>query len=262
MEISFIGAGKAALSLSKYFFSKGHTIKYIFDIDDTKSAKFAKDIGCENVSIECIVKNSQIIFLTVSDSAIYPLWDKIKNGIGNNETIFIHCSGAKEGIYEDKTLYALHPACSMTGNGDLDKICFGLENFGDKVDFIKNFIENMGNRVIFISKDKKREYHLANVMVSNLVLSIVDRGVSYLKNANLNEDEALALLIPLAKQNLLNIESKGIVNSITGPAAREDFEVLKNHIEIIQEEDKNLYKYLSQNILNFLGKNIDINTKI
>ena len=32
MEISFIGAGKAALSLSKYFFSKGHTIKYIFDI--------------------------------------------------------------------------------------------------------------------------------------------------------------------------------------------------------------------------------------
>ena len=242
MEISFIGAGKAALSLSKYFFSKGHTIKYIFDIDDTKSAKFAKDIGCENVSIKCIVKNSQIIFLTVNDSAIYPLWDKIKNGIGDNETIFIHCSGAKEGIYEDKTLYALHPACSMTGNGDLDKI--------------------MGNRVIFISKDKKREYHLANVMVSNLVLSIIDRGVSYLKNANLNEDEALALLIPLAKQNLLNIESKGIVNSITGPAAREDFEVLKNHIEIIQEEDKNLYKYLSQNILNILGKNIDINTKI
>ena len=67
MEISFIGAGKAALSLSKYFFSKGHTIKYIFDIDDTKSAKFAKDIGCENVSIKCIVKNSQIIFLTVNE---------------------------------------------------------------------------------------------------------------------------------------------------------------------------------------------------
>lgn len=262
MEISFIGAGKAALSLSKYFFSKGHIIKYIFDIDENKSTNFVKELGCKSASIDCIIKNSQIVFLTVNDNAIYPLWNKIRNYIESSDTIFIHCSGAKEGIYEDKVLYALHPACAMTGNGDLENICFGLENSGDKVITIQNFIESLGNRVILISKDRKREYHLANVMVSNLVLSIIDRGVSYLKKANLNNEEALALLIPLAKQNLLNIESKGIEDSITGPAAREDFEVLKRHMEIMQESDKSIYKYLSQNILTILGKNIDINTKI
>lgn len=262
MEISFVGAGKAALSLSKYFFSKGHSIKYIFDIDENKSKDFAQELGCESSSVDIIMKNSKFVFLTVNDSSIYPLWNQIKNNIENSETIFIHCSGAKEGIYEEQTLYSLHPACAMTGNGDLDAICFGLENNGDKIELIKSFIENMGNRVILISKDKKKEYHLANVMVSNLVLSIIDRGVSYLKSANINEEEALALLIPLAKQNILNIESKGISNSITGPVAREDFEVVKNHLEIMQEEDKQIYKVLSQNLLNILGKNIDINTKI
>jgi Uncharacterized conserved protein len=262
MEISFIGAGKAALSLSKYFSSKGHNIKYIFDIEEQKSKDFAQELGCKSADIDTIIKNSKIVFLTVNDSSIYNLWNQITNKMENSEIIFIHCSGAKEGIYAKQNLYALHPACAMTGDGDLNKICFGLENTGDKVDFIKSFIEEMGNRVILISKDKKREYHLANVMVSNLVLSIIDRAVSYLKNANLNEEEALALLIPLAKQNILNIESNGILKSITGPVAREDFEVLKNHLEIMQEEDKSFYKYLSQNILNILGKNIDINTKI
>lgn len=262
MKISFIGAGKAALSLSKYFSSKGHKIKYIYDTSEEKSDNFLKEIECAKESIDVIINNSEMVFLTVNDSSIYSLWNTIKDNIKNHDTIFIHCSGAKEGIYEDTSLYALHPACAMTGNGDLDGICFGLENSGDKFGFIQKFIEDMGNRVILISKEKKKEYHLANVMVSNLVLSIIDRGVSYLKNVNLSEEEALALLMPLAKQNILNIESKGIVESVTGPASREDFEVLKNHFDIMNENDVALYKYLSQNILKILGKNINIDTKL
>lgn len=262
MEISFIGAGKAALSLSKYFISKGHTIKYIYDISEDESDNFSKEIKCVKENIDVTINHSELVFLTVNDSSIYSLWNYIENNITNPNTIFIHCSGAKEGVYKEKTLYALHPACAMTGNGDLDNICFGLENSGDKITFIQNFIETMGNRVILISKEKKKEYHLANVMVSNLVLSLIDRGVSYLKNAGLNEEESLALLMPLAKQNIINIESQGIIKSITGPASREDFEVLKSHLEIMNENDSVLYKYLSQNILNILGKNINLKTKI
>ena len=32
MQISFIGCGKAASSLGKYFLEKGHCIKYVYDI--------------------------------------------------------------------------------------------------------------------------------------------------------------------------------------------------------------------------------------
>ena len=150
MEISFIGAGKAALSLGKYFYSKGHTIKYVFEIDKQKSDNFIQELGCKSTDLDIMINNSEIVFLTVNDNAIYPLWNQIKNNIINANTVFIHCSGAKEGIYGKQNLYALHPACAMTGDSNLSQVCFGLENNGDKVNYIKKFIENMGNRVILI----------------------------------------------------------------------------------------------------------------
>ena len=254
MDISFIGAGKAALSLASYFKKKGHKILYITDKDKNREETFLKQINCKTEDIENIVKKSQILFLTVNDNSIYSLWESIPK---NKETIFIHCSGAKEGLYNgDCNLYALHPVAPLTGNDELENICFGLENFGDKVYQIKDFIETMGNTVFLINKDKKAQYHLASVMASNLVLSLIERSVSYLKECDLSEEEAIELLMPLAKQNLLNIEKYGVKKSITGPASRGDYEICKNHIKVIKnEEDKKNYTILSKNILRILGKN-------
>lgn len=257
MEISFIGAGKASLSLAKYFKTNNKKIKYIYDLDRTKAMFFAEELGCEAKEIKELIDNSEIVFLTVNDSAIYPLWDSLREFPIKNETIFIHCSGAKSGIYGEYNLYSLHPAAPLTGEGDLEKICFGLEEFGEKREFIKEFIEKMGNRVFYIPKDKKSEYHLANVIVSNLSLSLFERGISYLSACGLSESEALALLMPLAKQNLLNIESKGITPSVTGPASRGDYDICKGHLEVINKEDREIYINLSQNILKILGKNPD-----
>lgn len=255
MKISFIGAGKASLSLAKYFKKNGHQIESIYDIDKEKSNYFSKELLCESSKISKIIENSEIIFLTVNDNSIYPLWDEINQMSIKNETIFIHCSGAKNGVYEKHNLYSLHPASPLTGNGDLENICFGLEAYGEKYEFIKDFIEKMGNKVFYIPKDKKREYHLSNVIVSNLSLSLFERGISYLKSCGLTEEEATILLMPLAKQNLLNIETRGIKASVTGPVSRGDYDVCRDHFEVIESQDKIVYTELSKNLLKILEKN-------
>lgn len=255
MIISFIGAGKAATSLAKYFKKYNHEIKYIYDIDEKRRLDFSGELDCLPANVDEIIEKSQMIFLTVNDSSIENLWEEILSKKPSSDAIFIHCSGAKEGIYGELSLYSLHPASPLTGNGDLENICFGLENFGEKKDLIKEFIENLKNRVFLIPKNKKREYHLANVFVSNLTLSLIDKGFFYLKKCGLNETESISLLMPLAKQNLLNIEKNGISKSVTGPAARGDKDVCKGHLEVIKDEDKNLYIQLSENILKILGKN-------
>lgn len=261
MNISFIGAGKAGLSLAKYFQSKNHNISFVSDTDIEKATFFKNALKCEIRNMDFLINNSDMVFLTVNDSAIYPLWDTIKKQIENEKTIFIHCSGAKEGFYDIKSLYALHPACPMTGDGFLQEVYFALENEGNDILFIKSFIESLGNKVVLIPKDKKREYHLANVMVSNLVLSLFEKAIKYLACAGMNERDSLDLLMPLAIKNLQNINNHGILASATGPASRGDLEVIKKHMDVLEQKDIELYKNLTQNIFDFLGKNIMITEK-
>lgn len=266
MEISFIGTGKAAFNLAKYFKGKEHNIKYAFDVDSKKVEEFSSKFLSKVVSIETLINDSEMVFLTVNDNMIYELWEKIKKYTNKKNTIFIHCSGGKKGLYENEKyhLHSLHPAAPLTGDSELANICFGLEDSGMYKDKIKNFIENIGNQVFFILQEKKNQYHLANVVVSNLVLSLFEKGTSYLLNCGLNEEEAIALLMPLAKENLDNILKKGIKASITGPVSRGDYEVCKNHLEVINKEDEVIYTCLSKNILKILGKNkeeFDINIK-
>ncbi len=256
MNISVVGFGKAGKSLSHYFRKKGHKIKYICDINNENIKKEVEEVeGLITDDFELIGKESNIIILALPDSNIEDVWNKIKPFI--RENLVFHLSGVKEGIYEDKSLYALHPAAPMTGNGNLDNIVFGLENSGERVEEIKDFIVKCGNEVVLIEKGTKSRYHLANVIVSNLVLSLFQRGLENLKKCGISEEDGMKLLMPLAKLNLSNIESKGLVDAVTGPVERKDFDTVEKHLEVIDKEDLDLYKILSGNIEKILGRHIN-----
>lgn len=253
MKISFIGFGKAGKSLARYFKKKGHDIRYIYDINRDDIVREVVEVeGKFTVDFDLIKKESEIIFIAVPDSKIEEVWKEVQKSL-DKEKIVIHLSGAKEGIYEEHNLYALHPAAPMTGSGQLDNVVFGLENNGEMIEKIKDFIEDCGNKVVLIKKGSKSKYHLANVMVSNLVLSLFQRGVENLISCGIEEEEAISLLLPLAKLNLQNIENRGIKEAVTGPVQREDFETIQKHLEVIESKDKDLYKNLSANIQNILG---------
>ena len=60
---------------------------------------------------------------------------------------------------------------------------------------------------------------------------------------------AIKALYPLIENNLRNVKERGAVNSLTGPIERGDLSTVINHLNVIPEEDKELYRLLSKNIL-------------
>ena len=48
---------------------------------------------------------------------------------------------------------------------------------------------------------------------------------------------------------LKNIKEKGVIDSLTGPVERGDLVTVINHLDVLREEDKELYRLLSRNIL-------------
>ena len=92
-------------------------------------------------------------------------------------------------------------------------------------------------------------YHAASVTVSNLVLGLINNGVNYLEECGFTKEMAIKALYPLIENNLRNIKERGAVKSLTGPIERGDLSTVINHLNVIREEDKELYRLLSKNIL-------------
>ena len=70
-KIGFIGAGRVGFSLGKYFVQKGLNVTgyYSRDINHSKEASDFTNTRCYE-SIDNLISDSDVIFVTVSDSAI------------------------------------------------------------------------------------------------------------------------------------------------------------------------------------------------
>ena len=118
------------------------------------------------------------------------------------------------------------------------------------IKYLKRLFSYLGNDVAVINKENKVLYHAASVTVSNLVLGLINNGVNYLEECGFTQEMALKALYPLIENNLRNVKERGTVNSLTGPVERGDLSTVINHLNVIREEDKELYRLLSKNVLN------------
>lgn len=126
-------------------------------------------------------------------------------------------------------------------------------NFNNEQIPVINFMRTLGNKFFIRGKETSSIYHLANVFVSNLTLSLISIGTNYLKKLGLNEEEALNAIKPLIQGNIDSIINKGFVNSLTGPILRGDISTIEKHLSVLEKEDKELYKILSLNLLKLVS---------
>ncbi len=100
-----------------------------------------------------------------------------------------------------------------------------------RVDIAKKVVETLKGRYMVISPDEKPLYHLACVVASNHVLSILYLS-SKLMEGRIPEEE----IINLALETLKKAEKEGIVQALTGPVERGEKEVIEKELEKAKEK--------------------------
>ncbi|MFY9275518.1 MAG: Rossmann-like and DUF2520 domain-containing protein [Clostridium sp.] len=257
--MGFIGAGKVGVSLGKYLVE--HNIKVIGYYSRNfnsaqEGANFTNTIAFK--TIEEIVKNSDAIFITTEDSQIKNVWNIIREMPINNKLI-CHCSGSlssevfsdirKYGAYG----YSIHPMFAINDKynsyKDLPNAFITIEGHKEYQGKLEQLFLSLGNKVQIISKENKSLYHAAAVTVSNFILGLVNNSLTYLKDCGFSEELAMEALYPLIEFNLKNIKENGIMKSLTGPVERGDLETITSHCKVLNQQDKKMYKLLSENIL-------------
>lgn len=259
MKVGFIGAGKVGFTLGKYFTENNINLigYYSRNIESAKEAAEFTKTNYFNSSKE-IISNSEIIFITTPDDVIEEVWSSIEK-VSIKGKIICHCSGSLSSkIFSNIEIreafgYSIHPMYAFSDKYNshkrLKEATITIEGSKEKLEYMVKLFNDLGNKVKVISSENKSLYHIAAVTVSNHVIALVDRGIELLVKCGFSYDEAKDTLFPLMVNNMNNIGDKGIINSLTGPIERCDVDTISKHLEVLSDDDRELYRLLSKRLV-------------
>ncbi|MCD7980927.1 MAG: DUF2520 domain-containing protein [Clostridiales bacterium] len=259
MDIGFIGAGKVGFSMGKYLTERGRRVTGYYSRSPRSSLEAAEFTQSgQYPDIAGLVRESDMIFLTVPDGAIAPVWDQVKRLPIQNKMI-LHCSGfLSSAVFSDiggthAFGYSIHPLLAVndryTSWEKLGSAVFTIEGAGEHLDFLKNMFESFGNTVEVISAEHKALYHAAAAMASNLYVGLAGLCEELLCGCGFSPENAHTALIPLILGNVQNIADVGPAAALTGPIERNDADTVAAHLGCLPEESREVYRVLSGQVL-------------
>ncbi|MDR2610021.1 MAG: DUF2520 domain-containing protein [Clostridiales Family XIII bacterium] len=259
MRIGFVGAGKAGCSFGKLIAEKrampgtsginggsgsDHDLCGIsvsgYVSRTFSSAEYAAGLTGSRAfaSSSDFLDASDVIFLTVPDGAIAPVWDALRELPGARGKLFCHMSGSLTselfGMSNENLYGSLHPALAIanreTAWQGLADAYYTYDGSDEAYNRIELLITALGLRVERIAAETKTLYHAACVFASNLVCGLAYDAEKLLRECGLSERFASGAWKMLFAGNAQNIMQTDPVSALTGPAERGDAATIANHL--------------------------------
>lgn len=194
-----------------------------------------------------LAKISELIFITTPDDHIGGVASFLERKADLKGKTLIHTSGvhssAELGSAAEYSVLSLHPMQALAdwrlAVVALPKAYFFYEGNPGGLKVGQEIISRLQAKGIAIIPEKKPLYHMAAVIFSNFLVSLLHFGSSIQREAGIVKEEGLQAAWPLVEGTIDNIKKLGPVDSLTGPIARGDIETVKKHLAALQGTSKN-----------------------
>lgn len=260
IKIGIIGAGKVGFSIGKYLKNKNINVIGYFSRNENSSLEASIFTNTKNyLDIKSLVKESDTIIVSTPDDQIKDVWNQIKKMSIKNK-IICHLSGSlSSNIFSNideygAYAYSIHPIYPINDKynsyKNLKDAFITIEGNKKYINEVEEFISKLGNKTKIIWSSDKSLYHASSVIVSNLFIALMSISIESLKSYGFKEEEAIKALYPLINSNIKNIKEYGLIDSLTGPVERADYQTILNHILKLEDLDnKDIYRILSKKLL-------------
>jgi predicted short-subunit dehydrogenase-like oxidoreductase (DUF2520 family) len=198
---------------------------------------------------------ARVLWLCVPDAAIATTAEWLVTQRGDlNGQVVVHSSGAL-----DRSVLAaaeragartasVHPMMSFPSRRvvALQGTSFGVEA-EDPATRKQLFalVRRLGGRPFAIDGKGKAMYHAGAMFGSPLLVATLAAGVRAMREAGIQEEEALALLGPMAAATVANVQKQGLARSFSGPLARGDAATVKLHRKGLERHPLVAQTYMS-----------------
>ncbi len=250
-KITIIGSGNVATHLASVFFNRGFEIIQVFSRNIENATVLANSVNAEAIDdLSKLNINSDFFIISVSDSSI----ETVVNSMPKVAGIVMHTAGSIgiEVLSKFNNFGVLYPFQTFTKGKTIDFNEVPILIEASNVDVLKSvelIAKSLSSNVIEADTIRRKNVHLSAVFASNFVnhlYSIADNLLSL-------NDISFDILKPLIKETTEKIMKMHPIQAQTGPAQREDYNVIKEHLKIL-EKNKNefdIYKILTESIISY-----------
>ncbi len=247
-KITVVGAGKVGTALAVLLQGAGFEIVGIASRTLASALEAAQRLNPKPVVTSLpydLTPRGEIVLLTPRDDVISQVCREVADGGGFRPgQIVLHVSGSvpstvlsparEQGCF----VGSMHPLQSFA---DVDVAIktlkgayFCLEGDEEAIQVARGLALALKGKVMTIATEDKPLYHAAAVIASNFFVSITDMSLQFYEAIGIDRKKGLAALMPLIEGSLGNIRALGPVGALTGPIARGDAEVVKQHLQAIR----------------------------
>jgi predicted short-subunit dehydrogenase-like oxidoreductase (DUF2520 family) len=194
--------------------------------------------------------DAPVVFLTVPDGSIPQIAGQIAWQPGQ---VAVHCSGALGLGVLDAARAAgalrasLHPFQTIASRDEPSSVLAGaaavIEADPDAESAIRELASLLGVRPITLPPGARTSYHAAGSIASNYLVTLWATAATVLAAAGFAAEDIPALLGPLMRTTLDNLERRGPA-VLTGPISRGDTGTVARHLEALPAESLGLYAAL------------------
>jgi len=256
MKIGFYGAGRVGCTLGRYFKDHGLFVTGYYNRTKERAEEAALWTGtlCYD-SVSSLLDECDVVFLTVSDQAIAPVVEELKSAGSLEGKLLCHCSGALSSevfVGTGAFGYSIHPLYAISDRNThetLDRAFFTVEGSPEYMEMWLHTLKSIGLRCKQITSADKVRYHASAVMASNLVCGLYAAAAAELSLCGFSTEEAEEALAGLFLDNAKGIAEKGLTAQLTGPVERGDVGTVEKHLEVLDEESREIYLALSKLVL-------------
>lgn len=252
-SINIIGTGNVAWHIAKALQgAKGYTLKAVAGRSKKHLADF-KSLTTQTSRIEDLPP-ATITMIIVTDDAI----QKVMSIIPYTSGLFIHTSGSVplEVLSEYKNHGVFYPLQSFSKEVAVyfKEVPICVEsNTEQNTALLKELGFALSEKVTEASSPQRQKLHLAAIYANNFV----NHCVAIAHEICDENDLSFNLLRPLLKTTLEKAMHHHPAQVQTGPAKRDDQEIIKTHIaQISNPMHREVYKVLSQAITTYYGKEL------
>ncbi|MBI3586807.1 MAG: DUF2520 domain-containing protein [Ignavibacteriales bacterium] len=261
LHISIIGAGKVGTSLAVLLHRNGYNITSVISLHRSSAKRCARLVGCSKHSnnIADIAPISRFILIAVPEEKIQEVAQRLSTlrGIDFSRLYVAHTSG----VLDSKALkplttagaktFSLHPIQSFPRSISLAKqlqmlngIPYGFEGSSKSISFARRIVRALNGRFLVVPKEKKILYHIACVVASNYMVSIL--GALEEVTGSLKFSQGLKPFKKLILASIENALRDGAARALTGPIVRGSRGTIKLHLNELSGNKKlrTLYRSL------------------
>lgn len=258
LSVSIIGSGNVANSIGISMLNAGFKIKYVYSRNIKKAQKLAKILKAKFTNNpEIIKKQSAINFICITDSAI----NDVAKKIANSNSVLIHTSGSTDiEVLKKytKNCGVFYPVqtFSIQAIQDFSKINVCVE-FSNKN--VYNILQNIGKKLkvnlIKLNSSQRLNLHIAAVFANNFT----NHMMAISENLCSSNKIDFNILKPLISETFEKIKNNTPYNVQTGPALRNDKNILKKHLIELKKNINyfKIYSFVSKSIAETYNNKLD-----